>query len=168
MGQLKYNGMLSNGIPISNGIRKGCVFTLVLFSIFFTMMLPEAKEGQTETKGIYTQFQTECSLFNQHCLMSHKKTSEEHILKLLFADDCTLLAHTKAALQYIINCSSVVAKAFELMIILKKTDVLYQPLPQVAYHPPHISTYGIILNETQHFMYLASIISNEQTLTVTL
>ena len=55
------------------------------------------------------------------------KTIEELITELLFADDCTLLAHTEEALQNIVNHFSDAAK--NLTLTLKKTEVLYQAPP---------------------------------------
>ena len=46
---------------------------------------------------------------------------------------------------------------------LKKTEVLYQPSPRVAYSPPHISIDGTNLNAVEHFTYLDSVISSDTT-----
>ena len=81
---------------------------------------------------------------------------------LLFADDCALLAHTEEALQHIVNRSSDAAKKFGLTISLKKTEVLYQPPPRVAYSP-HTSIDGTNLNAVEHFTYLGCIISSDAT-----
>ena len=70
---------------------------------------------------------------------------------LLFADDCAHLAHTKEALQHIVNRLSDTAQNFALTISLKKTDVLYQSHPREAYNSPHISIDGTNLNAVDHF-----------------
>ena len=67
------------------------------------------------------------------------------------------------ALQRFVNCFSDAAKNFGLTICLKKTEVLYQPAPHVAYSPPHISIDGTNLNAVEHFTYLDSLISNDAT-----
>ena len=82
---------------------------------------------------------------------------------MLFAEDCALLAHTEEALQHIVTRFSDAAKNFGLTISLKKTEVLYQPPPRVAYSPPHISTNGTNLNAVEYFTYLGSVISNDVT-----
>ena len=89
------------------------------------------------------------------------KTIKELITELLFADNCALLAHTEEALQHIVNRFSDAAKNFRLTISLKKTEMLYQPPPHVAYSPPHISINGTNLNTVEHFTYLGSVISND-------
>ena len=89
-------------------------------------------------------------------------TIEELITELLFADDCTLLTHTEEASQHIVNRFSDAAKNFGITISLKKTEVLYQPPPRVAYSP-HISIDGTNLNAVEHFTYLGSVISNDAT-----
>ena len=43
-GQVKHNGSLSGSFPISNGVKQGHVLAHTLFSIFFSIMLLEAKE----------------------------------------------------------------------------------------------------------------------------
>ena len=82
------------------------------------------------------------------------KTIKELITELLFAGGCALLAHTEEALQHIVKCFSDAAKNFSLTISLKKTEVLYQPPPRVAYSPPHINIDGTNLNAVEHFIYL--------------
>ena len=66
-------------------------------------------------------------------------------------------------LEHIVNRFSDAAKNFSLTISLKKTEVLYQPSPRVAYSPPHIRIDGTKLNAVEHFTYLGSIISNDAT-----
>ena len=93
-----------------------------IFSIFFSIMLHEAKECLPD--GIYIHFLTDGSLFNLWRLLTCIKTIGE-----LFAEACTLLTHKEKALQYIINRLCGAAVNFGLTISLKKTEVLYQPPP---------------------------------------
>ena len=151
-GQSKHNGSLSGSFPISSDVKQGCVLAPILFSIFFGIMFLEAKEDLPD--GIYIRFQTVSSLFNLWRLLAHTKTTQELITELLFADDCALLTHMEEALQHITNRFSDAAKNFGLTISLNKTEVLYQPLPCVAYSPPHISIDGTNLNAVERFTYL--------------
>ena len=160
-GQMKHNGSLSGSVPISNGIKQGCVPAPTLVSLFFSIMLCEAKEDLPY--GIYIRFRTEGSLFNLWRLPACTKTMEELITELLFADDCALLAHTEEALQHIVNRFSDAANNFGLPISLRKTEVLYQTPPRVAYDPPRINIDDINLNAVDHFTYLGSVISNDAT-----
>ena len=93
---MKQNVSLSGIFPINNGVKQGCVLVPTLFSIFFSIMLHEAKEDLPE--GIYIRFRTEGSFFNLRRFLARTKTIEEFITELLFADDCALLAHTEGAL----------------------------------------------------------------------
>ena len=121
-GQVKHNGSLSGSFSISSSVKQGCVLAPTLFSIFFGVMHREAKEDLPD--GIYIRFRTDGSLFNLQRLLARTKTIEELITELLFADDCTLLAHMEEALQHVINCFSDAANNFGLTISLKKTEVL--------------------------------------------
>ena len=67
------------------------------------------------------------------------------------------------ALQHTVDRFSDAAKNLGLTISLKKTEVLYQPPPRVAYSPPHISIDGTNLNAVEHFTYPGSDISNDLT-----
>ena len=74
-GQVKRNGSLSGSFPISNGVKKGCFLAPTLFSIFFSIMLHEAKEDLPD--GIYICFQTDGNLFNLRRLLARTKTIED-------------------------------------------------------------------------------------------
>ena len=107
-GQVKHNGSLSGTFPISNGVKQGRVLALTLFSIFFSIMLPEANEDLPD--GIYIRFRTDGSLFNLRRLLARTKTIEKLITELPFADDCAILAYKEEALQHIVNRLSDAAK----------------------------------------------------------
>ena len=84
---MNHNWSLSGSFPIAP----------TLFYIFFSIILDEAKYDLSD--GIYIRFRTDGSLFNLRRLLERTKTIEELITELLlFADDCTLLAHTEEAL----------------------------------------------------------------------
>ena len=70
---MKHNGSLSGSFPISNGVKQGCILAPIspLFSIFFSIMLREAKEDLTD--GIYIRFRTDGNLFNLRRLLSRTK-----------------------------------------------------------------------------------------------
>ena len=109
--------------------------------------------------GIYIRFLTDGSLFNLRRLLARTKTIEELITELLFFDDRALLTHKKEALQHSVNRFSIAAQNSSFTISLKKTEVLYQPPPRVAYSPPHVGIDGTNLNAVEHFTYLGSVIS---------
>ena len=132
---MKHSDEFSNSFPIMNAVKQGCVLAPTLFTIFFSMMLREAKEDLHE--GVYTQLLTNGSVFNLCRLVACAKTLEELILNLLFADDCALLARTESALQVVVNCFAQPANAFRLAISIKKTEVLFQK-PRTK-HTPHLT-----------------------------
>ena len=74
-GQVTHNGALSGSFPISNGVKQGCVLAPSLFSIFFSIMLHEAKEDLRD--GNYIRFRIDGSLFNLRRLFARTKTIEE-------------------------------------------------------------------------------------------
>ena len=60
---MKHSGSLSGSFPISNGVKQRCFVAPTFFSVFFSIMLCEAKEDLPD--GIYIHFQTAvCSAFH--------------------------------------------------------------------------------------------------------
>ena len=118
-GQVKHNGSLSDSFPISDGVKQGCVLAPTLFSIFFSIILREAKDDLPD--GVYIRFRTDGSVFNLRRLLARMKTIEELHTELLFADDCALLIHTEEALHHMVTRLSDAAKDFGLTISLYHT-----------------------------------------------
>ena len=108
-------------------------------AVFFSIMLREAKEDLPD--GIYIRFRTDGSLFSLRRLLASTKTIEELIIKLLFADDCALLARTEEALQHIVNRFCDAAKNFGLSHHQPEEDWGVVPDP---------STRGIQSSSHQH------------------
>ena len=52
-GQVKHSGSLSGRFLISNGVKQGCILATSLFSIFFSIMLHEAKEDLPDSICIH-------------------------------------------------------------------------------------------------------------------
>ncbi|GFO47334.1 hypothetical protein PoB_007383900 [Plakobranchus ocellatus] len=125
------------------------------------MMLKQANENCEDEDGIYIRYRLDGSLFNLRRLQAHTKTNERLIRDLLFADDAALVAHTEQALQRLTSCFADASRLFGLEISLKKTEVLHQPAPQEAYHPPHILINSSELKSTPQFTYLGCTISSD-------
>ena len=146
-------------ISISNSVEHSVVLAPTLFSIFFSIMLREAKENLPD--GTYTSFRTDGNLLNLRRLLACMKTVEELITELLFADDCALLAHTEDSTS-VVNRFSDAAKNFSLAISPKKTEMLHTPPPppREAYSPPQTSINSTNVNAVEDFTYL-SILSSD-------
>ena len=159
IGQVKYNGDLSDQFSISNDVKQGCVLAPILFAIFFSMMLKEAQGDLTE--GIYIRFRTDGNFFNLRRLLAYTKIQEVLIQELLFANDCAFLAHSEKELQTLVDRFSAAVKAFDLTISLKKTEVMHQKPPHGIYNHPQISIDGTTLKAADHLTHLGSVISND-------
>ena len=84
---------------------------------------------------------------------------------LLFADSCTLVAHSlEDILQFITDCFANAAQRFGLTISLKKTEVLLQPKPGATYASPSVKVNGSALKSGQMFTYLGSSLSQNPVL----
>ena len=156
-GQVLTNGNMTEEFPITNGVKQGCVLAPVLFNIFFTAMLSHACRNLE--KGIHLKYRMDGSLFDLRRLQAKTKTSMELLQETLFADDCSLNAHSEADLQTMLDHFSEASKLFGLTISIGKTEVLHQPAPRTFPPPPNITIDGTSLNNTANFKYLGSTIS---------
>ena len=96
-----------------------------------------------------TVYKAACSIFSGFCPIHERLVSN-----LLFADAAAMVTHKEQALQCITSCFTEAVQLFGLEVNLKKTDVLYQPAPCEAYHPPCIFIGDTELKFVQHFTYL--------------
>lgn len=125
LGQIRHGNVLTQPFPIADGFKQGYVLAPTLFTLFFNMMLREVTEDLDDDEGKYGRFHTVGSLFNLRCLQAQKRTVEQLIRDLLFADNTALLAQTETALQRITSCFEKTAQLFGLEVSLKKNEVLH-------------------------------------------
>jgi hypothetical protein len=85
----------------------------------------------------------------------------EIIRELLFADDCSLVAHSLEELQQIVNTFDEAAKNFGLQINIGKTEFLYRPENNENNREAKININGQELTRVTAFQYLGSIISED-------
>ena len=123
MANVSVGGEVSEPFSVTNGVKQGCVLAPTLFSNFLSAMLDEAFRDMGD--GIYIQSRQSADLFNVAHFKAKTKTTR--ILKLLFAEDSALVAHSAEEMQKIVDAFSNASKKFGLKINIKKTEVLYQP-----------------------------------------
>ena len=94
-----------------------------------------------------------------HVLRAPTNVSHCTIRDLLFADDCALNATSHEKMQKCMNKFTEACDNFDLTISTKKTEVMYQPAPGVAYIEPNIEVKGTKLQAADRFTYLGSTLS---------
>ena len=99
-------------------------------------------------------------------LYSKTKTLERLITKVLFADDCALVAYHENHMQTIIHTFTVAFKVFGLMIMLWKTEVLLKPAPNSVLQQPCITINSTCLKNNNSFNYLCSSIASKWSLNI--
>ena len=72
---------------------------------------------------------TDGRVFDLCHLKANIKVCKTLVHDFLFADDCTLAAHSEDDLQHLADCFSTTSTAYELTISIKKTEVLHQAAP---------------------------------------
>ena len=153
------HGMVSEPIPVTNGVKQGCVLAPTLFSILFATMLQQALSKSNA--GVSINCRTDGKAFDLRRLKAKTKVYEALLRDFLFADDCALAATSEEDLQELADNLSDACSDFGLTISLKKSEVLFQPTQQVAADGPVIKIQGTQLNNVQEFTYLGSRVTSD-------
>lgn len=154
-GTVQYDGSTSKPFPIRSGVKQGCVLAPTLFGIFFSLLLSYAFDDCSD--GIYLHTRSDGKLFNLSRLRATTKIRRILVREMLFADDAALVAHTKEALQHLMNKFSHACKEFGLTISLKKTNVMCQGVEET----PSIVIDDHSLEVVDSFTYLGATISKD-------
>ena len=154
------NGDTSDSIPVTNGVKQGCVLAPTIFSIVFAAMLHDASHDSDD--GIQLKYRTDGGVFNIRRLKAKTKVKVATLRELLFADDC----NTGTEMQQCVNHFSRACDKFGFTISTKKTEVMHQPAPRKMYHEPHIFVHDEPLKATHSFTYLGSTLSREANIDV--
>lgn len=156
-GRVFDNGSFSESFEISNGTKQGCVLAPTLFGIVFAVMLNYAFHELD--LGVYLQVRSDGGVFNLRRFSARTKLTEFLIRDLLYADDCALSAHNLEDIQTIVDRFADASKKFGLTISIKKTELMYQPRPNMAHYDPVITIDGTVLSSIKSFCYLGSLMS---------
>ena len=122
---LVLEGKSRNRSVLQMGSSKVVYWPPTLFSIFLSAVLDEAFRDMEH--GVYIQSRQSADLFNVAHFRAKTKTTRILTRELLFADDSALVAHSAEEMQKIMYAFSDASKKFGLRIIIKNTEVLYQP-----------------------------------------
>ena len=157
MANVSVGGEVSESFSVTNGVKQGCILAPTLFSICLSTLIDEAFRNMGG--GVYIQSRQSADLFNVPHFRAKTKTTRILMRELLFADDSALVAHSAEEMQKIVDVFSDASKKSDLKIIIKKTEVLYQP-NSTRTREEDVMVDGNKLNSVLEFTYLGSIISS--------
>ena len=126
MARVLDDGNASDPFPVTNGVKQGCVFAPMLFSLMFSTMLTDAI--RETSPGISIRYRCDGNLFNPQRLQAVTKVKDTLIRDLLFADDCALNANNEQEMQLEMDGFSTACDNFDLTISTKdRNDVPARP-----------------------------------------
>jgi len=123
------------------------------------------RNGLSPDGGIQFKYRLDGSIFNLRRLQAQTKVSTDTVYEIQYADDAALPSHSPSDLQENLNTMADAYYRAGLIINTKKTEILSPiqhsfPSSQVSF-----TVHGDVLNTTQQFTYLGSILSSDSDLT---
>ena len=152
-----FDGATSDDLPVSSGVKQGCILAPTLFGIFFSMLLRYAFADCRE--DVYVRMRSDGKLFNIARLRAKTKVYEVLIRGLLLADEAVLTSHSEQGLQRLVDKLFHTCKEFGLTVSLRKR-LTVDILAQGAESPPVITIDNMALKVVDTFTYLGSTVSS--------
>ena len=113
--------MISEQLPIINGVKQGCVLAPALFGIYVSVILREAKQNDNlANPGVGMRTRFDANLFSTSRLKAKTKTTTLHVGETLYADDAAFCSQSEDQLQSITDRFSNTCSTFGLKISVKK------------------------------------------------
>ena len=137
LARVQNDGEFSDPFPVTNGVKQGCVLASKLFSMMYSAMLTDAL--QHGDNGIPIRYHFHGKLFNLRRLQAKSKVQTEVLDEFLFADDMAKGAAIEEKMQKGVAQVSDSCGSYDLTISIKKTEVVYQPVPGKPYKEPTIT-----------------------------
>ena len=97
LARVQNDGEFSDPVPVTNGVKQGCVPAPTLFSMMFSAMLTDA--FQDGDNGILIRYRFDGKLFNLRRLQAESKVQTEVLGEFFFADDTAKGAPTEERMQ---------------------------------------------------------------------
>ena len=152
LARVQHDGEFSDQIPVTNGVKQGCVLASTLCWMMFSAMLTNA--FQDGDKSIPIRYRFVGKFFNLRRLQAKSKVQREVLDEFLFADDMAKGAPTEEKLQKAMDQVSDSCDSYDLTISIKKTEVVYQPALEKPYREPTITVKGQGLQMVYNFHLL--------------
>nr|VZI20396.1 unnamed protein product [Spirometra erinaceieuropaei] len=131
----------SKALPVTEGVKQGCVLAPTLFSPTFPAMLMDAYRN--EYPGICIAYRTDEHLLTSRRMQASTRLSKTTVQVLIFVDDRTINTTTEEDMQRSMNLFDVGYTTFGLNINKDKTMIMHQPLSNTAYSVPRIQVSSI-------------------------
>ena len=114
LARVQNDGEFSDPIPVTNGVKQGCILALTLFTMVFSAMLIDA--FQDGDNGIPMRYRFNGKLFNLRMLQTKPKVQTEVLDEFLFADDMAKGASTEEKckivwFKYLIHVTAMISQS---------------------------------------------------------
>ena len=114
LARVQNDGEFSDPVPVTNGVKQGCILALTLFTMVFSAMLIDA--FQDGDNGIPMRYRFNGKLFNLRMLQTKPKVQTEVLDEFLFADDMAKGASTEEKckivwIKYLIHVTAMISQS---------------------------------------------------------
>ena len=123
-GSVSVGGEASESLKIGHGVKQGCVLAPTLFALYLTAVLETMSLDLLS--GLYIRTRTDGKLYNLARLKSCRRTREDCIRELLYADDSALLGNNLSEIHENVNRFSI-SESIDLKSINEITEPCCTP-----------------------------------------
>ncbi|KAJ2940675.1 hypothetical protein O0L34_g14785 [Tuta absoluta] len=160
--RVRHENNFSDRIPVTSGVKQGCVLAPTLFSLYFASVMRDA--ATTCSDQIEINSRTDKSVFDLSRFRAKRQVVKLSIRDILYADDVCLMADSIESLQTYVNSLQVSCRKFGLVISTSKTQILKQPARGCRSVQSSVTLNNSALEEVSNFKYLGSRLRCDNTL----
>ena len=139
---------------MEQGLRQGCVLSLLLFNIFFAAVLTVVLQRFSEEPAILAErvhLKEPPTSMGPEPAMDYVRRA---VWGMLYADDACIVSRSPQGLAKIMEVIIEVCRAFALTVSAKKTETMCMPPPHTPRTMVQIEAVGQTYKQVQSFTYL--------------
>ena len=149
----------SDWFEVEQGLRKGCVLSLLLFNIFFAAVLTVVVQRFSEDPAILAglvHLKEPPTSMGPEPAMDYVRRA---VWSMLHADDACIVSRSPQGLAKMMEVIVEVCQAFALIVSAKKTEPMCMPPPRTSRTMVQVEAAGQTYKQVQSFIYLGGAVT---------
>ena len=159
-------GVCLDWFEVEQGLRQGCVLSLLLFNIFFAAVLNVVLQRFSEEPAILAELVHLKELSTSMGPEPAMDYACRALWGMLYADDACIVSRSPQGLAKMIEVIVEVCRALALTVSAKKTETVCMPPPHTPRTMVRILAAGQIYKQVQSFTYLGGAVTETPDMSV--